>query len=74
MENLVEQLRAYLASATKEQLERDWEELEPWSNVGPELFSFIDEQMKLQKCKYQEPIYNINNNKKNPEFSLDFLL
>lgn len=41
MKSLVEQLKEYLSHATKEQLDKDWMELEEWSNVGPELSDWI---------------------------------
>ena len=57
MEDLIKNLKAYFDSATKEQLEKDWEELEPYSHIGPEIFSFLDE---LRKKPHKSSVCGMN--------------
>ena len=42
MENVFEQLKAYLATATQEQLDADWEKLKKYNEIGPEMLSLLD--------------------------------
>lgn len=52
MGTLVEQLIAYLESATPEQLEEDWKELEPYNEIGPsaeEWMKYAEERLKELK-------------------------
>lgn len=42
MENVFEQLKAYLATATQEQLDADWEKLKKYNEIGPEILSLLD--------------------------------
>ena len=55
MSNIVEELRKYLAETPKEQLEKDWEELKQWNDVGPTakeyLQSLKNEGIYKRKCK-----------------------
>ena len=54
MESLFEQLKEYLATATKEQLDADWEKLKKYNEIGPlvedvlgyEVLPYKNEQIK----------------------------
>lgn len=39
--DLVAELKHHLATTPKEQLEKEWKELEPWSNIGPTAKEFL---------------------------------
>lgn len=41
MTNIVENLKEYLKNTPKEQLEKDWKELEYLDNVGPNVFEYL---------------------------------
>ena len=52
MSNIVEQLKKYLAETQKEQLEKDWEELKGFNDVGPT----VNEYMESLKSSDKERI------------------
>jgi|WetSurMetagenome_2_1015567.scaffolds.fasta_scaffold417842_1 hypothetical protein len=72
MGKLVEELLDYISKASNAQLDKDWEELKDFNDVGPtvtEYFNFI------QKFSHSnDPLNEIKISNTNPEFSLDFLL
>lgn len=39
--DLVAELKHHLATTPKEQLEKEWKELEPWNNIGPTVQEFL---------------------------------
>lgn len=39
--SLVAELKHHLATTPKEQLEKEWKELEPWGNIGPTVQEFL---------------------------------
>lgn len=39
--DLVTELKHHLATTPKEQLEKEWKELEPWGNIGPTVQEFL---------------------------------
>lgn len=39
--DLVAELKHHLATTPKEQLEKEWKELEPWCNIGPTVQEFL---------------------------------
>lgn len=47
--NMVERLREYLANTSKEQQEKDWEELKKWNEVGPTVEEFLAAQGRPTK-------------------------
>lgn len=50
--NLVAELKHHLATTPKEQLEKEWKELEPWGNIGPTVQEFLygkQSEVDLQK-------------------------
>ena len=46
MGKLLDELLEYLSNATLEQLEKDWEELEPLSHIEADAKDFIGDQLK----------------------------
>lgn len=48
MDNLIEELNRKLDSMTEEEKQKMWEELEPWSHVGPP----VDEYMEFLEKNY----------------------
>lgn len=52
MSNIVEQLRKHLAETSKEELDKEWEELKHWNDVGPT----VDEYMENLKSSDKERI------------------
>lgn len=50
--DLVAELKHHLATTPKEQLEKEWKELEPWGNVGPT----VEEFLGWQKEKSEKPM------------------
>ena len=39
---LLEELKAYITSASKEQIRRDWEELKEYNEYGQEMLAVLD--------------------------------
>ena len=56
VDDLTKQLKKYLSTATKEQLDKDWENIKEWSGVGPELLFVGDDN---NGCNLQTIIKNI---------------
>lgn len=46
---MVDQLRKYLLNSTKEQRDRDYEELKEWNEVGPDAKEYIEFLETLNK-------------------------
>lgn len=46
MSKLVKELLDFLESATPEQLDENWKQLEKYSNVGPNAIEFVNKQLK----------------------------
>lgn len=42
MSNIVEKLREHLANTPKEQLDKEWESLEKYGNIGPNVFDYLE--------------------------------
>lgn len=68
MGTLLEKLRAYLSQATPEQLQKDWEDLKEWNEVGPLASEYIEACM----ASWKDSVIVFNNIIPNPEYSLDF--
>lgn len=59
--DLVAELKHHLATTPKEQLEKEWKELEPWSNIGPTVQEFLygkQQEVDLKKAaeEYEKKI------------------
>lgn len=52
---IIQKLEDYLNSTSKEQLEKDWEELKPYQNIGPT----IDEYIEYMERRLKKPIKNL---------------
>ena len=52
--NMVEELRHHLATTPKEQLDKEWEELEEWGKIGPTVSEFLGWQKPV--CEELEEI------------------
>lgn len=40
MKNILDDLKKYLANATQEELDKDWDELKDYNKIGPEVSAF----------------------------------
>ena len=68
--DLVANLKHHLATTPKEQLEKEWKELEPWNNIGPTVQEFLygkQQEVDLKK-EYKEyveddPVFSILTNR-----------
>lgn len=46
MGKLFEQLKEYFETTPKEQLDKDWEELKHWNEIGPDVTEFVNTAME----------------------------
>lgn len=58
--DLVAELKHHLATTPKEQLEKEWKELEPWGNIGPTVQEFLygqqpEVELDREVIKYKVP-------------------
>lgn len=60
MSSIVEQLRKHFEEATQEELDKEWEELKHWNEIGPT----VDEYLENLKKYGLYPNETDNNNKK----------
>lgn len=60
MSKIVEQLRKYFEEATQEELDKEWEELKHWNEIGPT----VDEYLENLKKYGLYPNETDNNSKK----------
>lgn len=63
MSQLVDELSAYLANASSEQIAKDWKEFERYNEVGPLASSFISDSSFLlnSDCATQVSVTNFDN-------------
>ena len=54
---ILQKLEDYLNSTSKEQLEKDWEEIKQYQNIGPTM----DEYIEYVERRFKKPIKNSNN-------------
>ena len=47
MSQLAESLREYFATTPKEQLDKDWEEIKPLNDIGPDVLETCEEWQKM---------------------------
>lgn len=74
MGKLLEELLNYLSSVSPDQLEKDWKELEPYSQIGPTAEEFIKQSLGIFKYSFNKvKEASVNNNNENSEFTLGFL-
>lgn len=66
--DLVARLKHHLATTPKEQLKKEWKELEHWCNIGPTVEEFLyGEQPEVDFEKFTEKIKNFQERYKHPE-------
>lgn len=58
--DLVAELKHHLATTPKEQLEKEWKELEPWGNIGPTVREFL--YGKQPEVDLEEEIFKTERN------------
>ena len=46
MSKIVEQLTKYFAEATQEELDKEWEELKHWNEIGPTVDEYLENLKK----------------------------
>lgn len=67
--DFLQQLKQYFVDTSPEQLEKDYEELREFNNIGPTVDEYLQCVGDIQEIRIsEESILNLN-----PEFSLDFL-
>ena len=67
--DFLQQLKQYFADTSPEQLEKDYEELREFNNIGPTVDEYLQCVGDIQEIRIsEESILNLN-----PEFSLDLL-
>lgn len=67
--DFLQQLKQYFADTSPEQLEKDYEELREFNNIGPTVDEYLQCVGDIQEIRIsEESILNLN-----PVFSLDFL-
>ena len=58
--DLVAELKHHLAITPKEQLEKEWKELEPWGNIGPTVQEFLyEKQPKVDLEQFDKDVTEI---------------
>lgn len=73
MGKLLEELLKYLSSTSPEQLEKNWKEIEPYSQIGPTAEEFVKQSLGMFKYSFNKvKEASVNNNNENPEFTLGF--
>lgn len=71
--DLVVELKHHLATTPKEQLEKEWKELEPWNNIGPTVQEFLyGKQPEVQNGKFVFPKYLYARTKDNKTIDMSY--
>ena len=66
--DLVAELKHHLSTTPKEQLEKEWKELEPWGNIGPTVQEFLyGKQPEVELEKFTEKIKTFQSRYTYPE-------
>lgn len=74
MGKLVDELLAYLANNSNEQLAKDFDALKEFNEIGPEVTSFIEQSQEMNKIYDSLPEVAVSYEFGNPEFTLDFFV
>lgn len=72
MSKLFEDILSFLSSATSEQLEENWKDLEPYENVGPMAEEFVEYCREIYQYSLQTVNNSFINHEENPEYSFGF--
>ena len=51
MNSLSEQLKDYFNNTPQEQLDKDWEELKHWNEIGPEVDEYIKSVINARQVR-----------------------
>lgn len=71
MGKLLEELKRFIATATPEELERAWKEVEQFKDVGPTVSEFVSAALTFSNPVGALQESKISNNK-NPEYTSGF--
>lgn len=71
MKELLEELKKFLATATQEKLERAWNEVEQFKDVGPSFTEFVSSGLNFSNPVGTLQESKISNNN-NPEYASGF--
>ena len=52
MGTISDSLKKYFEEATKEEIEKDWEELKYWNEIGPDASEYIEHYRGLKETIY----------------------
>ena len=77
MKTLLESLKLYFQKNSREQIEKDWAELEKFDKVGPTVEEFFSQSKFFSMIEVTADSYwefNLNQIAKNPKFTSDFFL
>lgn len=76
MGTILENLKLYFQSNSREKIISDWAESEKYDSVGPKIDEFIEQTSYHHKIENNEEFWefnSLNNNTENPKFASDFL-
>lgn len=76
MNTILENLKLYFQSNSKEQIISDWAESEKYNNIGPKIDDFIEQTIYHHKIENNKEFWefnSLNNIITNPKFASDFL-
>ncbi|MBI9069690.1 MAG: hypothetical protein JEZ09_20505 [Salinivirgaceae bacterium] len=77
MSTILESLKLYFQSNSREQIERDWAESEQYDIIGPKIDEFIHQSKQFNLIETTDSYWKYSCSKqiiKNPEFASDFFL
>ena len=76
MNTILEKLKLYFRSNSREKIEEDWKKTEKYDKIGPTIDNFIDKSHLFCKLQTNDSLWKFKslNNKttKNPKFASDF--
>lgn len=74
MSNILEGMRKYFESTSREQVLADWAKYEKYSQIGPPVRDFIRDSMLYYELDTKSPDweFQVPTDVQNPEFSSDF--
>jgi hypothetical protein len=76
MNTILEDLKLYFQSNSKEQIISDWAESEKYNSIGPKIDEFIEQTIYYHKIDNNKEFWkfnSLNNNITIPKFASDFL-
>lgn len=76
MNTILENLKLYFQSNSKEQIISDWAESEKYNSIGPKIGEFIEQTIYHHKIENNKEFWefnSLNNINTNPKFASDFL-